>query len=409
MPRPNQPRVTYTSASTSYLEDTTTPRPETSRSSNGRPRAGRPRTAVSTLASREQQIICAISESRGISPVVGLAFVNLTTTEATMCQISDNQTFTRTLHKLVVYEPTEILFMTTAAQPKSKLFSIVEHNLPHLRISIIDRKYWAETSGLEYIKELAFKQDVEAIKVLKYIELALSFSFPFHSLRIKYETSEGSMMIDLSTIASLELIQNLQNPKSKDCLYGLLNQTLTPMGARLLKSSLLQPSTDSDTLEKRYNALDELATREDVFFAVRQGKATTLIGFSLLWVILAPRVSLAYEQVTIFPTKPTIQYSEQSINNVIALKQYVKSIPAVFEALATVNSELLLHINEVRKVPSSLMCKRSLTKPSTKISRFKASHWTFGTSSGVNGLLDVARQTYKEANADAYQLVTDLG
>lgn len=47
------------------------------------------------------------------------------------------------------------------------------------------------------------------------------------------------------------------------------------------------------------------------------------------------------------PTKLTIQYSEQSINNVIALKQYVKSIPAVFEALATVNSELLVHINEV--------------------------------------------------------------
>ena len=29
--------------------------------------------------------------------------------------------------------------------------------------------------------------------------------------------------------------------------------------------------------------------------------------------------------------------------------------------------------------------------------------------SGVNGLLDVARQTYKEVNADAYQLVTELG
>ena len=29
--------------------------------------------------------------------------------------------------------------------------------------------------------------------------------------------------------------------------------------------------------------------------------------------------------------------------------------------------------------------------------------------SGVNGLLDVARQTYKEANADAYQSVTDEG
>lgn len=53
------------------------------------------------------------------------------------------------------------------------------------------------------------------------------------------------------------------------------------------------------------------------------------------------------QQITIIPTKPTIQYWEQSINNVIALKQYVNSISAVFEALATVKSELLMHISEV--------------------------------------------------------------
>ncbi|KAL8734427.1 MAG: hypothetical protein Q9181_003207 [Wetmoreana brouardii] len=402
MPRRGPPRVTYTSATTSYPEDTTTPRPETSLSSNGRPKTSRPRTAASTLAGRDQQVICAISESRGISPVVGLAFVNLTTTEAVLCQISDNQTFTRTIHKIVVYEPTEILFMTTAAQPKSKLYSIVEHNVPNLRITVIDRKYWSETSGLEYIQQLAFRQDIEAIKVsvggnfyatcciaavLRYIELGLSFSFPFHSLRIKYETSEGSMMIDLSTISSLELIQNLQNPKSRDCLYGILNQTLTPMGARLLKSHLLQPSTDADTLEKRYDALDELATREDVFFSIRQ---------ALKAFVDVDRVLTA---ITIIPTKPTIQYSEQSINNVIALKQYVRSIPAVFEALATVNTDVQTLIDET--------INEDITYQSQPLDL--RNQRTYAIKSGVNGLLDVARQTYKEANADAYQLVTDLG
>lgn len=103
------------------------------------------------------------------------------------------------------------------------------------------------------------------------MELQLSFSFSFHSLRIKYEPSEGSMMIDLSTIHSLELIQNLQSPKSRHCLFGILNQTLTPMGARLLKSNLLQPLTEIGHLEDRYDAVGELARKEDVFFAVRQG------------------------------------------------------------------------------------------------------------------------------------------
>ena len=79
------------------------------------------------------------------------------------------------------------------------------------------------------------------------------------------------MMTDLSTIHALEFIQNLQNAKSKDCLFGLLNQTQTAMGVRLLKSNVVQPLTDAAYLTKRYDALDELTTREDVFFAVRQG------------------------------------------------------------------------------------------------------------------------------------------
>lgn len=78
-------------------------------------------------------------------------------------------------------------------------------------------------------------------------------------------------MIDVSTIYSLELVQNLQNPKSKDCLFGLMNETLTPMGSRLLRSNVLQPLTDADTLNGRYDALEELSSKEEMFFSTRAG------------------------------------------------------------------------------------------------------------------------------------------
>jgi DNA mismatch repair protein MSH4 len=81
------------------------------------------------------------------------------------------------------------------------------------------------------------------------------------------------MMIDISTVRALELIQNLQDPKSKHCLFGLLNQTMTPMGARMLRSNILQPSTQIEqTLTPRYDALDELTVKEDMFFEIRTGK-----------------------------------------------------------------------------------------------------------------------------------------
>lgn len=80
-------------------------------------------------------------------------------------------------------------------------------------------------------------------------------------------------MIDLATIQSLELIQNLQNAKSKDCLFGLMNETLTPMGSRLLRSNILQPSTQSTLIAARYDALAELSENDDMFLQTRQGQS----------------------------------------------------------------------------------------------------------------------------------------
>lgn len=78
------------------------------------------------------------------------------------------------------------------------------------------------------------------------------------------------MMIDLSTIQSLELIQNITNVKSKDCLFGLMNETLTPMGSRILRSNILQPSTLEDVLKHRWDAVEELTAKEDMFFDTRR-------------------------------------------------------------------------------------------------------------------------------------------
>ena len=151
----------------SYLENTSLSRPGTGRPSTNRPKT-RAKTATSTTGgSRDQQLICAISESRGTSPTVGLAFVNISTMEALLCQIVDSQTYARVLHKLHVFEPTEILIPNTAAGPtKSKLVQVLQATLEiSAQINPISRKYWDETLGVEYIEQLAFQQNVEAIKV----------------------------------------------------------------------------------------------------------------------------------------------------------------------------------------------------------------------------------------------------
>jgi DNA mismatch repair protein MSH4 len=45
------------------------------------------------------------------------------------------------------------------------MYQVIEENIPGARIITIDRKYWSETAGLEYIDQFAFSEDVQAIKV----------------------------------------------------------------------------------------------------------------------------------------------------------------------------------------------------------------------------------------------------
>lgn len=152
---PTQSQMSYTPVTPTYSTGTTT--------GSGR-RSG---AASSIGASEGHQIICAVSEARGVAPSVGIAFVNVSTGEAVLSQICDNQSYVKTTHKLTVFEPSRILIVSTACPPnhQSSLCATIEEELPGVPIIALDRRYWSETAGLEFIQALAFKEDVEAIKV----------------------------------------------------------------------------------------------------------------------------------------------------------------------------------------------------------------------------------------------------
>ena len=124
------------------------------------------------------------------------------------------------------------------------------------------------------------------IQVMKFIELALLKKFANQTLRIRYEPSEGSMMIDINTIQALELVQNAEQARSKFCLFGLLNETQSPMGARLLRSNILQPLTDDGTLESRYEAVGEICSKEEMFYNIRSGLLRFIAFLKSMLIIL---------------------------------------------------------------------------------------------------------------------------
>ncbi|KAK4942231.1 MutS protein msh4 [Elasticomyces elasticus] len=389
--------------------------------SNSRPRNGRSRskTVATSTGDSDSETVCAISESRGISPIVGLSFVNLSTSEAVLCQFTDTQTYARTCLKINVFSPSEILYMSNATD--SKLISIVTENLEvydnGILMTDIDRKYWSEGSGHDYVQHLAFPDDLESLKlplmanyfatccfsaVMKYIEMGLGRTFAPQTLRIRFEPSEGSMMIDLATIASLELIQNRENSKSRNSLFGILNQTLTPMGARFLRTNVLQPSTDIEKIAKRQDALKELTSKEYMLSAIR----TAVKSF-----VDADRVLAA---LVVISTKPDIHYMEQSVNQVLMLKTFVDSIKSIWQALAGCSSDDLQIIRQLcdpenyaeveALIHNTLNDDVHYSTTSTDLRNQRV----FAIRAGVNRILDVCRQTYKEINNDVFQMVQQL-
>ncbi|KAL6818405.1 muts domain V domain-containing protein [Trichoderma sp. SZMC 28013] len=381
---------------TAYMTaSTTTSRPTTPS------RRSRSEATPSILGqSDSHDVVCAVSEARGVTPTVGIAAVDLSLGEVTLSQICDNQSYVRTIHKLQLACPSRIVFMPSACSSNepSTFFSLVQQLIPEAETASHDRSAWSESAGIEYIEHLAPEGDIGPIKVaiqgkyyaiccfsaaMKYIDRQFNLSFSPQSLRIRYQPSEDTMMIDISAMQSLEVMRNLKSAKSKECLFGLLNHTLTPMGSRVLRNNMLQPPTDFDGFIKtRYDALEEMVTNEEMFHEIRKDNP----GMQLVIIRNVTGVSAVEEQLT----------------QILMIKSFLESVPDLYRALHPATSDLLVKIRNLCQpettVPILLNIKRVIEPDVTYMKSPLDLHnqRAFAVKSGISGMLDVARQTYRE-------------
>ena len=135
------------------------------------------------------------------------------------------------------------------------------------------------------------------------------------------------------------------------------------------------------------------------------------------------------------PTKADLRETEQAINQVLLVKKFVLAVPPLFESLGSVRCELLskirdhcrpqitcpildlinASINEDVTFVKSPLDLRNQRVYAVKVQFLDNWHtwceFLFGANNwqaGVQGLLDVARKTNKEATDDLHQHVEDL-
>jgi len=80
-----------------------------------------------------------------------------------------------------------------------------------------------------------------------------------HLARPRVERAGNFMPLDEMTRRNLEIVESLRGGGAAGTLIGVLDRTLTPMGARLLRQRLLSPLTDVTGIEARLDGVESLA------------------------------------------------------------------------------------------------------------------------------------------------------
>ncbi|MGQ0550243.1 MAG: DNA mismatch repair protein MutS [Armatimonadota bacterium] len=92
-----------------------------------------------------------------------------------------------------------------------------------------------------------------------------------HLRALRVYSTDDALALDETTRRNLEIFRNLRDGGVAGTLLGVLDETATPMGGRLLREWLLRPLVDPDAIASRQRAVGAALERPVVRAAIRQG------------------------------------------------------------------------------------------------------------------------------------------
>src|SRR3990167_8743411 len=178
-----------------------------------------------------------VAVSRG-KEAYGLALTDVTTGEFRFTQVAD---YAALVDEIGRVRPREIIL----AEEEGPFLEKLQSDFPHVHLSPVASVCFSQ-SAAELLKVL---RDLQPYSISQYL------------------------VLDETTRRNLELLHDFQGNR-KGSLLGVLDYTMTPMGARRLRQWLLYPLLDERNIRQRHKGVEELV--ED--YKGRQGLRTGLKG-----------------------------------------------------------------------------------------------------------------------------------
>ncbi|CAH8545366.1 unnamed protein product [Heterobilharzia americana] len=235
----------------------------------------------------KSHVLLSIVEGRGQSNgEIGIATIDIYSANVELSQFRDTSSYSRTLVKLLVYYPAEILLPRSGLEPNScmrKLVKLLQSLHSGATLNGVNRNHFNDKQGLHYLRRLCHPQYIPSIYAIKEKFYALSalsgllnYAEEIHgliyapkSMKFSFTGSVKSTMIDVKSAKHLHLVKNSYDYSAKDTLYAALDFTCTASGARLLRTNLLEPPCDLPTILNRQASVRELISSPDTLFNIQ--------------------------------------------------------------------------------------------------------------------------------------------
>ncbi|XP_044003959.1 mutS protein homolog 4-like [Aphidius gifuensis] len=385
-------------------------------STRSTPANRRATTTDDSSGGNDQFVIISITGGRGDARgEIGMAAMDAQYPHMVLCQTSDNNSYINTLTTINMFQPVEILLPVTMGskdQNPESLYNAIKSKFNNIPITEIARMHYNATTGFERIKthcadefssvKLVINSKYYALAaasaLFKYIESIQHLVYEPKSLRINYQSAENVTMIDIESAKSLELV-NCNGANKKYSLFSSLDRCSTPMGRRLLRASILQPSCNINVIQTRQACIEELLSNRSLHLILQPVIRRLSGGNRLLG--LAMKTSQA----------DTIQCAERNLNYILLLKNTIDIIPELQGALKTSKSPFF------KRVLSTISDERfndmkneidKIIQPDAKALKGCTSanmQRCFAIKAKINDMLDIARQAYCELIDDMVKMV----
>ena len=196
----------------------------------------------------------------GDAGVYGLAHVDLSTGEF---KVTEMASIEAVLNELARIDPAEVLI------PETDL-AATRQTLSSYRLEVLKRNTYDPLDAASLLKEqLQVRslagfgcQDmpqgiIAAGAIVSYLRDTQK-GFPEHIREIVTYHMGDYMVLDESTCTHLELLKTMRRQSVKGSLFHILDQTVTPMGSRLLKDWVSYPLVHLDQIRERLAAVASL-------------------------------------------------------------------------------------------------------------------------------------------------------